>query len=148
NPRDGESGLPCPAGHYCPQGAPVPLQCPPGTWSGREGRRNVQECQPCPGGHFCNGSGQRAPSGQCSPGFYCASGAQTPTPTDGLSGAPCPVGHFCPRGSRSPVPCPPGSHVPHSHGEQCQACLEGRYCVSGEEPAPCPRGELKSHRTA
>ncbi|XP_031989756.1 SCO-spondin-like isoform X5 [Corvus moneduloides] len=148
NPQDGESGLMCPAGHYCPEGAPVPLQCPPGTWSGREGRRNVQECQPCPGGHFCNGSGQRAPSGQCSPGFYCASGAQTPTPTDGLSGAPCPVGHFCPRASRSPVPCPPGSHVPHSHGEQCQACPEGQYCVSGEEAAPCPQGYFCPQGTA
>lgn len=80
--------------------------------------------------------------------FYCASGARTPAPTDGLSGAPCPAGHFCPRGSRSPVPCPPGSHVPHSHGEQCQPCPEGQFCVSGEEAAPCPRGELKSRSNA
>ncbi|NXP16479.1 AB24G protein, partial [Scytalopus superciliaris] len=141
NPQDGESGLPCPAGHYCPEGAAAPLQCPPGTWSGREGRRSLQQCQPCPGGYFCNGSGQEVPSGHCSPGYYCATGAQSPMPTDGLSGAPCPVGHFCPPGSSSPSPCPPGSHLPHTHGQRCQACPEGHYCVSGEEPEPCPQGE-------
>ncbi|NWY61568.1 AB24G protein, partial [Chionis minor] len=144
NPQDGESGLPCPAGHYCPEGAPLPLQCPPGTWSGSGGSRSLQECQPCPGGYYCNSSGQRAPSGHCSPGYYCVTRAQTPTPTDGLSGAPCPVGHFCPLGSRSPAPCSPGSYVPHTHGEKCHVCPEGEYCLSGEKSQPCPRGELRS----
>nr|XP_009672374.1 PREDICTED: zonadhesin-like [Struthio camelus australis] len=140
NPRDGESGLPCPPGHYCPEGAPLPLQCPPGTWSDSEGGRNLQECQPCPGGYYCNSSGLRAPSGHCSPGYYCVSGAQTPAPTDGLSGAPCPIRHFCPLGSRSPAPCPPGSYMPQTHGEECHACAEGEYCVPGEKPQPCPQG--------
>ncbi|XP_050179054.1 multiple epidermal growth factor-like domains protein 6 isoform X3 [Myiozetetes cayanensis] len=148
DPQDGESGHPCPAGHYCPEGAALPLQCPPGTWAGRAGRRSLQECQPCPGGYFCNGSGQGAPSGQCSPGFYCAAGAQSPTPSDGLAGAPCPPSHFCPPGSRAPTPCPPGSHLPHTHGEQCQPCPEGQYCVSGEEPAPCPQGYFCPKGTA
>ncbi|NXE08447.1 AB24G protein, partial [Lophotis ruficrista] len=148
NPQDGESGLPCPPGHYCPEGTLLPLQCPPGTWSGSEGRRSLQECQPCPGGYYCNSSGQRAPSGHCSPGYYCVAGAQTPTPTDGLSGALCPVGHFCPLGSRSPAPCPPGSYMPHTHGEKCHACPAGEYCVSGEKPQPCPQGELRSHLCA
>ncbi|NXM45304.1 AB24G protein, partial [Gymnorhina tibicen] len=74
----------------------------------------------------------------------------------------CPAGHFCPQGSRSPVPCPPGSHVPHSRGEQCQPCPEGQffcpknsssilenecppghYCPAGTASAaqfPCPKG--------
>lgn len=76
--------------------------------------------------------------------YYCVTRAQTPTPTDGLSGAPCPVNHFCPLGSRSPAPCSPGSYMPHTRGEKCQACPEGEYCVSGEKPQPCPQGELRS----
>ncbi|XP_014797053.1 PREDICTED: multiple epidermal growth factor-like domains protein 11 isoform X3 [Calidris pugnax] len=144
----GESGLPCPPGHYCPEGALLLLQCPPGTWSGSEGRRSVQECQPCPGGYYCNSSGQRAPSGHCSPGYYCVTKAQTPTPTDGLSGAPCPVSHFCPLGSGSPAPCPPGSHMPHTHGEQCYPCPVGEFCVSGEKPQLCPQGYFCPEGTA
>ncbi|CAM9824345.1 unnamed protein product [Bubo scandiacus] len=148
NPQDGESGLPCPPGHYCPEGASLPLQCPPGTWSGSEGSGSLQECQPCPGGYYCNSSGQRAPSGHCSAGYYCVARAQTPTPTDGLSGAPCPVGHFCPLGSRSPAPCPPGSYTPHIRGEKCHACPEGDYCVPGEKPQPCPLGYFCPKGTA
>ncbi|XP_032305021.1 zonadhesin-like isoform X2 [Coturnix japonica] len=148
NPQDGESGFPCPPGHYCPEGAPRPLKCPPGTWSGNEGRRSLQDCQPCPGGHYCNSSGQRAPTGHCSPGYYCVSRAQTPTPTDGLSGAPCPLGHFCPLGSRSPEPCPSGSYMPQTHGEKCHACPEGEYCVPGEQPEPCPQGYFCPKGTA
>lgn len=34
--------------------------------------------------------------------------------------------------------------MPHTHGEECHACPEGEYCVSGEKPQPCPRGELTS----
>ncbi|NXR36736.1 WBC30 protein, partial [Zosterops hypoxanthus] len=60
--------------------------------------------------------------------FYCSGGAQSPTPMDGLTGAPCPLGHFCPQGSRRPQPCPPGSHGPHSRGQQCQPCPQGHYC--------------------
>lgn len=80
--------------------------------------------------------------------YYCVTRAQTPTPTDGLSGAPCPVSHFCPLGSRSPTPCPPGSYMPHIRGEKCHACPEGDYCVPGEKPQPCPQGELGSHLNA
>lgn len=74
--------------------------------------------------------------------YYCVSRAQTPTPTDGLSGAPCPLGHFCPLGSRSPEPCPAGSYMPQTQGEKCHACPEGEYCVPGEQPEPCPQGKL------
>ncbi|NXA38995.1 AB24G protein, partial [Eudromia elegans] len=143
NPQDGESGQPCPPGYYCPEGAPLPIQCPPGTWSDSEGGKSLQECQPCSGGYYCNSSGLTTPSGHCSPGYYCVARAHTPTPTDGVSGAPCPIGHFCPLGSRSPAPCPSGSYMPQARGEECLACPEGEYCVPGEEPQPCPQGELR-----
>ncbi|XP_019363984.1 PREDICTED: multiple epidermal growth factor-like domains protein 11 [Gavialis gangeticus] len=140
DPVDGESGLPCPPGRYCLAGTPIPLLCPHGTWSSSKGNKNLQDCQPCSGGHYCNGTGLVAPSGYCSPGFYCISGAQTPTPTDAFSGAPCPVGHYCPLGTESPIPCPPGSYMPQTHGKECYECPEGKYCVPGQEPQSCPKG--------
>ncbi|KYO38996.1 hypothetical protein Y1Q_0022586 [Alligator mississippiensis] len=140
DPIDGESGLPCPPGRYCLAGTPIPLLCPRGTWSSSKGNKNLQDCQPCSGGHYCNGTGLVAPSGYCSPGFYCISGAQTPTPTDASSGAPCPVGHYCPLGTESPIPCPSGSYMPQTHGKECYDCPEGKYCVPGQEPQSCPKG--------
>ncbi|XP_032937394.1 uncharacterized protein LOC117008004 [Catharus ustulatus] len=60
NPQDGESGLPCPAGHYCPEG------------------------------YFCALPGQSQVTGPCLPGFYCTGGAASPTPRDALVGNSCP----------------------------------------------------------
>ncbi|CAM4612397.1 unnamed protein product [Lepidochelys kempii] len=140
DPMDGVTGLPCPPGHYCLAGTLTPSLCPHGTWSSNEGNKNLLGCQPCPGGHYCNSTGLVAPSGHCSPGFYCIAGARTPTPTDGLSGAPCPVGHSCPLGSKSPIPCSPGTYMPQTHGEECYTCPEGKYCVPLQKPQLCPKG--------
>ncbi|XP_062816991.1 zonadhesin isoform X2 [Anolis carolinensis] len=141
NPTDGVSGLLCPLGHYCLSGTPTPSACLHGTWSNNEGNERLQHCQPCPGGHYCNGTGLVAPSGLCAAGFYCTVGSTTPTPTDGISGAPCPVGHFCPLGSDSPTPCPPGSYMTETHGQEwCHTCPEGKYCISGHLPQVCPKG--------
>ncbi|XP_028563977.2 uncharacterized protein LOC114585457 [Podarcis muralis] len=141
NPTDGVSGLPCPRGHYCLSGTLVPSACPRGTWSGEEGNQNLQSCQACPGGHYCNGTGLVAPSGRCAVGFYCVTGSITPTPTDGISGAPCPMGHFCPLGSESPTPCPPGSYMAETHAQGwCHTCPEGKYCLPGHLPHLCPKG--------
>ncbi|XP_042853836.1 platelet endothelial aggregation receptor 1-like [Panthera tigris] len=35
------------------------------------------------------------PSGPCQAGYFCAKGAVSPAPEDGLTGAPCPPGTFC-----------------------------------------------------
>nr|XP_032658237.1 neurogenic locus notch homolog protein 3-like [Chelonoidis abingdonii] len=140
DPMDGVTGLPCPPGHYCLAGTPTPSMCPHGTWSSNEGNKNLWGCQPCSGGHYCNSTGLVAPSGHCSPGFYCIGGARTPTPTDGLSGAPCPMGHFCPLGTKNPIPCSPGTYMPQTHGEECYPCPEGKYCVPLQKPQFCPKG--------
>ncbi|XP_050777454.1 laminin subunit alpha-5-like [Gopherus flavomarginatus] len=140
DPMDGVTGLPCPPGHYCLAGTPTPSLCPHGTWSSNEGNKNLWGCQPCPGGHYCNSTGLVAPSGHCSPGFYCIAGARTPTPTDGLSGAPCPMGHSCPLGTKNPILCSPGTYMPQTHGEECYTCPEGKYCVPPQKPQFCPKG--------
>ncbi|KAH0623289.1 hypothetical protein JD844_031443 [Phrynosoma platyrhinos] len=138
----------CPSGKFCsspglaaPTGTLTPSACPSGTWSGDEGNQNLQNCQPCPAGHYCNGTGLAVPSGLCAAGFYCIAGAITPTPTDGISGAPCPVGHFCPLGSDRPTPCSPGFYMAETHRQEwCHTCPEGNYCIPGHLPQLCPKG--------
>nr|XP_020649902.1 multiple epidermal growth factor-like domains protein 11 [Pogona vitticeps] len=141
NPVDGVSGHPCPPGHYCLSGTHAPSPCPPGTWSEDRGNQNLHSCRSCPGGYYCNGTGLVSPSGHCAPGFYCIAGSITPSPTNGISGAPCPVDHFCPLGSESPTPCPPGSYAAETHRrERCHPCPEGKYCLLGHSLQLCPEG--------
>lgn len=47
-------------------------------------------------------AGLATPSGPCQAGYFCAEGAASPTPRDGLTGAPCPPGTFCRECLRGP----------------------------------------------
>lgn len=49
-PTDGVTGDVCPAGAYCPPGSPLPIPCPPGTYSNVSGLRSLHECLDCPPG--------------------------------------------------------------------------------------------------
>ncbi|NXV42397.1 WBC30 protein, partial [Uria aalge] len=113
-PTDGVTGDVCPAGAYCPPGSPLPIPCPPGTYSNMSGLRSIQEagsCKPCPAGMYCSVAGLTEPEGHCQPGYYCIQGrTKTAKPEDGISGDLCPRGHFCPAGSAAPSPCPTGEY--------------------------------------
>ena len=50
-------------------------------------------------------------SGECDAGYYCSSGANVSTPTDGITGDICPAGFYCPTGSAAPVPCEDGKFL-------------------------------------
>lgn len=127
----------CPAGYYCPTATPQPMICPAGTYSNFTGQDAIDDCVPTPAGYF-SVEGALAPTGECSPGFYCplrsTSRAQVPCParyylnrTGGRyedDCALCVSGSYCPKGSAYPVQCPPGS-----------------YCRTGVGvPEPCPIG--------
>lgn len=47
----------------------------------------------CTAGSYCSSTGLTQPEGECSPGYYCAFGAETSTPTDNISGGLCGKGH-------------------------------------------------------
>ncbi len=46
----------------------------------------------------------------CHIGFYCAGGAKTAIPDDGVTGNRCPTRYYCPQGCTSPLHCPDGTH--------------------------------------
>lgn len=46
-------------------GSSAPSLCPSGTFSNLLGRSAVSDCQLCPSGFYCEGSGLKAPSGEC-----------------------------------------------------------------------------------
>ena len=87
------------------KGTVAPESCPPGTFSNTLGLTNIYTCTNCTPGLFCNGSALTAPSGECSPRYYCTGKAENPAPQDGITGGNCTPGHFCPGKTPNPIPC-------------------------------------------
>ncbi|KAL6471032.1 hypothetical protein MHYP_G00196820 [Metynnis hypsauchen] len=159
-PANGSSaeGIDCPTGHYCPTGTTLKSQypCPAGTINPYARMVSPEDCAPCPPGFFCEASGQNAASGLCEAGYFCLSGAVSPTPDDGVTGDWCPPGHYCPTGSSSPLPCPLGHYSNTSRNTELPACLPcpaGFACSSRGLSAPsyvchagyyCPQGQNSS----
>lgn len=140
-PTDGVTGKLCPQGHYCPQGAANPVQCPIGTMSNSTGLQSSSDCPSCTGGFYCADLGLTEPSGSCSAGYYCASGASIPVPNDGgITGGPCTIGHYCPEGTATPISCAPGTYMLQEQAASCQPCPDGYYCTTGLTPQLCPPG--------
>ena len=119
----------CPSGHYCPQATQEPYQypCPMGTLNSENGSTNATACTLCPGGKYCATYGLSSPTGNCSEGWYCKSGAKNAT--DSVYGGLCPAGTFCPSGSSSPTNCPPGEYC-HRSGLSAPTgpCSAGFWC--------------------
>lgn len=44
----------CPAGHYCPAGTKLPVQCPEGTYSSSTGLQADSACTACSPGFYCD----------------------------------------------------------------------------------------------
>ncbi|XP_071958738.1 uncharacterized protein [Antedon mediterranea] len=132
----------CPAGFYCPNGTETARQypCPIGTYSNTTNLENITECRACPQGFYCEAENITTPTEQCSPGYYCVLGANTPTPepTD-ETGGPCPQGTYCESGSSWPSPCPKGtfgrSDKLGSEGN-CTECYPGQFCMETSLTAP------------
>lgn len=136
----------CPAGFYCPEGtgAVVP-SCPAGTYSSNQSLalQNVSQCTNCPGGYFCGTPGLHTPTGKCTEGFYCTSGAidalATAFSVFGGAGGRCTPGHYCPAGSILPTACPIGTYSPSNASVDVSACLQcppGKYCATTGLSAP------------
>ena len=78
--------LPCPDGHFCPDGTGINwLPCPLGTYNNETGLGSLTECKPCPGGEYCMFTGASNPTGACDGGYYCEYGLDRARPTGGYN---------------------------------------------------------------
>jgi hypothetical protein len=143
----------CPPGSYCPTGSKFATEslCPNGTYSDSYSLKNVTQCTPCTPGHYCATKGLTEPTAKCREGYFCGGGSSVATPHEsGESGLQisyvgetcveslnttlndvCPPGHYCPRGSESPVQCPPGTNSSSTglvNVTDCPPCTVGFYC--------------------
>ena len=77
----GDSQTDCPEGYYCPSGTGSDWQpCPAGTFSTQTRLETADSCTQCSFGSYCSMENAQAVTGDCSAGFYCTEGADTPTP--------------------------------------------------------------------
>ncbi|RLN86843.1 hypothetical protein BBJ28_00010856, partial [Nothophytophthora sp. Chile5] len=111
----------CPPGYFCPTAIPAPIICPAGTYSNLTGQDSISDCTSTPAGFFSL-EGALAPTGVCSPGFYCPLRST----------------------SRTQVPCPARYYINRTMGESeedCALCVSGAYCPLGTAyPITCPTG--------
>ncbi len=124
----------CPPGYFCLNGTVRANQypCPDGTFSTKTQVASAADCTPCLGGQYCLGTGLTAPTGFCHAGYYCTQGANTSTPTDGVTGAACPSGFYCPMNTTVPRACPMGKFsngLGNTAASDCTDCPPGRYCA-------------------
>ena len=91
----------CPQGFYCLDGTKHATEypCPPGKYLNRTKGSSPSDCIPCSGRYACDSPGLANPIKLCSAGYFCKYGANTTTPTLGVSVADkCPKGMFCVEG--------------------------------------------------
>ncbi|EQC24780.1 hypothetical protein SDRG_17328, partial [Saprolegnia diclina VS20] len=99
-------------------------------------RRSFSDCTNCPPGSYCQSLGLSLPTDVCAAGYYCISGATTPTQYES------PIGFFSPAGAYSPSACPPGTYNNQVRQSQCANCPARFYCngTATVQPAVCPQG--------
>ena len=81
----GDSLTDCPVGFYCPSGTGPDWQpCPAGTFNNQVRIEDVASCTACLDGSYCSEENATAVTGDCTAGYYCTEGADTPTPGNEL----------------------------------------------------------------
>ena len=131
----------CPAGSYCPQGTRFSIEylCPIGTFGDLEGLQNISQCTPCTPTMYCSAQGLTAPTGKCSAGYFCISGASSATPEEGENANICPRGFYCTNATSNPTPCPIGTYSNMTgllNSNQCTPCDGGYYCNDTGQTEP------------
>lgn len=117
-PTDGVTGAECPEGSYCIEGSATPAPCPNGTFSNTTKNEKVEDCVDCTSGFYCEGNGNKEPTDQCDPGYYCPPGQRVKNP----NGLECTLGHFCLRGSKEPQRCDSGFYQDSRNQSSCKVC--------------------------
>lgn len=136
DPRDGVTGEYCPVGGYCPLGTTTVIACSLGTFNPIRGATDASGCIACDSGRYCVDAGDT--TGDCYAGYFCTSGASSPTQE--IS----PVGYYSLAGAAYPSPCLPGTYQSVAGQSSCLECPEGYYCptLAVETPTDCPAGHF------
>lgn len=121
-PIDGITGEKCPEGHYCPQGTPEPIACPPGTYLDRKGGESRNDCIECEEATYCDSRGKTSPGEDCPIGYYCEES------TAQGRRKPCEPGFMCPKGSSKMTHCPVGEYQSLPAQGTCNKCPARFYC--------------------
>ncbi|XP_071505048.1 uncharacterized protein [Diadema antillarum] len=138
----GSGGDRCSPGHYCVEGSPSEVACPPGTYQPSQLARNITYCLDCLAGKYCNESGLAQPEGNCSAGFYCPGGQTIPTPNEYR----CRPGYYCEEGVAEEHACPAGTYQDEPQRWDCKTCPASFYCDDTNGPIVnytsyiCPEG--------
>jgi hypothetical protein len=93
-------------------------------------------------------AGLSAPTGTCSPGFYCILGSVFYKPYDFSSGRICAQGHYCVTGLE--FDCPGGRYSPVEGLSLCYDCPPGFYCDKAAgtiTPEECTTGSYCPGKT-
>ena len=161
----------CSRGFYCEEetgriGSP----CLDASIGSNEGYTDVRNCTACPSGKYCAGAGQTLETGDCTDGYWCNSGVNTPVPENYqlggvILGNRCDKGNFCNTITESP--CVEGTYQPDFRKKECYPCPAGyncdapgifdlelhlcplnSYCEEGtgnstRQPVACPAGSFR-----
>eukprot|EP01022_Parablepharisma_sp_SALTPOND_P014589 TRINITY_DN199_c1_g1_i1.p1 TRINITY_DN199_c1_g1~~TRINITY_DN199_c1_g1_i1.p1 ORF type:complete len:4309 (-),score=431.50 TRINITY_DN199_c1_g1_i1:34-12960(-) len=149
-PPNDSTGGECPRGHYCPEGSPGPVPCPPGTYNDLSRKSLLSDCLPCPASYFCPYRGGYSElykinvdnTFKCYAGYLCISGSVSPTPNDGTKGRKCAAGKYCDFGATVENDCVEGTYNPYEGQSSCLPCPPGRLCPTPGLTAytTCPLG--------
>lgn len=140
NPINESYGDECPNGHYCPQNSSQPTPCNSGYYQPLTRRTSENDCIICTPGEYCTLPGQNDTTGLCSAGYYCIEGAESASPTDGITGDICPIGSYCPVNSVTHYTCLNGTYTNSTGNSECSDCPDSYYCSNSIDVVPCPSG--------
>lgn len=132
--------LPCPPGHYCPEGSGSPTPSPIGYYTPLSGMPSLDSLYKCPPKHYCPNTGMTTYKGYfCEAGYVCPAASTSATQVD------CPAGTFSDRRDLHDTKhcdlCPKGYHCDtHSTSTNGRivACPNHRYCPEGTKTSNVP----------
>ena len=78
--KDANECIPCPPGHYCPEGSGSPTVSPIGYYTPLSGMPSLASLYMCPPKHYCPNTAMTTYKGYfCTEGYVCPAGSTTAT---------------------------------------------------------------------
>jgi len=138
--KDMNECLPCPPGHYCPEGSASPTKAPKGYFTPLSGMPSLESLYLCPPKHYCDQEGMVTYKGNfCQAGYVCPAGSKS------AQEVACPEGTFSDRRDLHDTKhceiCPQGyscTSASTSTNNKITSCPQHRYCPEGTKTSKIP----------